>query len=360
MPLSSSQRALIAVAILVAAAGAGIAFYLHRLHRPAELISSGPPPDLMSQLPADAPALAYANLASLRAIENSPLAAGLGLAGANADQDRDYKEFVERTGFDYSRDLDRAAMAFWPVSGDGTPQSASKGRTLAIAEGRFDAEKIKAYALASRGHVTERNGRTMYEVPGTPPVAFEFLSPSRIAISSGPNAAELLNLAVTKSRDPVMESLVGRVAGAPIFAAARTDNLPGDAYANLRNAPQLERFARSVQGLTMAAKPNGENISVSLDAQCNSVPNAIAIAAQIDVLRMIGSMALSSPDARRQMTADQLAFLNAVLGQTKVSHRDKWVSLNLDITPEMLAASSNAAGRRSRPAGRTAAASHTR
>jgi hypothetical protein len=55
--------------------------------------------------------------------------------------------------------------------------------------------------------------------------------------------------------------------------------------------------------------------------------------------RMAGSMALSSPDARRQMTREQIAFLNSLLSDAKITHRDKLIRLNFTITRDMLAAS---------------------
>jgi hypothetical protein len=47
-------------------------------------------------------------------------------------------------------------------------------------------------------------------------------------------------------------------------------------------------------------------------------------------------MALSDPNTRRQMTKEQIAFLQALVSQAQITHQNKLVRLVLDITPAML------------------------
>ena len=136
-----------------------------------------------------------------------------------------------------------------------------------------------------------------------------------------------------------MQSRIARVARAPIFAVARTDQLPASFYSNFGNSTQLERLARSVRGLTLAGQPDGEKIKVALDAECDSMTNALQLATLLDILRMASSMTLSDPKTRRQMNQEQAAFLRAVVSKVQVAHSDKWIRLTLDVTPEMLGAS---------------------
>ena len=335
MPMSSAKRVLIAIAALVCVAAIGAAVLLYRWHRPLAGASSGAMPDLLSHLPADAPVVAYIDVAALKGLQGSPLAAILGLAGANPQQDHDYQDFVRDTGFDYTRDLDRAAVAFWPSSAPTTPRGAAENRTLAIADGRFDQAKIKAYALRT-GKLVATGGRSFYAVPGNPPVALEFLTPTRIALASGPDAANMLSAPHFAQRDAAMQERINRVAGAPVFAVARTDNLPASFYDGLRSAPQFEHVARSVQGLMLAGQPDGELIHITLDAECDSMTNAIELATVVDSLRLLGSMALADPKARGQMTKQQAALLVAVLNQAKLTHQDRIVRLTLDVTPAIL------------------------
>ena len=341
MPLSSTKRALIAIAVLVCALAAGAALLLHRMHRPLAGSSAGASPDLVTELPANAPAIAYIDVAALRKLQNSPLATMMGLATPGPQADRDYENFVRATGFDYSRDLDRVAIAFWPSS-FATPSGAPNGgnRSVAVADGRFDQAKIGAYALRT-GKIVRSGSQSLYDVPGDPPIAFEFLSPTRIAIASGKDAAQLLDTSSTAAPDAAMQARIRRVAGAPIFAAARTENLPPSFYDGLRSAPQFAALARSVRGLTLAGQPDGDLIHMTLDAECDSMTNAVELSTVVDGLRMLGSMALADPKTRSQMSKEQFAFVNALLTQAKVTHQDKWVRLQLDVTPAMLGAGSS-------------------
>ena len=343
MTLSSTNRAWIVVAILLLLAAAAIGIYFLHQHRPLPAIpgtSAVVAPDLLSQLPADAPVVGYIDVAALRALQNSPLAAVLGLTSPGPEADREYAEFVRQTGFDYTRDLDKAAIAFWPQSFGVAPGGGiGENRVLAIADGRFDQQKIEAYALRT-GKLDSAAKPPVYEVPGNPPVSFEFLSATRIAIASGKDTRELLaqgdQISHPAPREAAMKARIERVAGAPIFAVARTDNLPRAFYSNFANAPQLERLVRSIRGLSFAGKPEGDNIAAALDAECDTVKSALEISTLLDGFRLVGSMALSDPKTLRQMTKEQAAFVQALIRQLKITRQDRWVHLRLDLTPQML------------------------
>jgi hypothetical protein len=350
VPLSSAKRAWIVIAIvLLCLAAASVAYYFWQARPLPPIVSTlpgvpaaGPPPDILSQLPADAPVVAYIDAGNLRTLQNSPLAAALGLASPGPQADRDYANFVRDTGFDYARDLDHAAIAAWPAS-FGTPDNVlGEDRVLAIADGRFDQQKIKAYALRT-GKEVAGGLQPIYEVPGNPPVSLTFLSPTRIALAGGHNANELLarvspNASSSASRGPAMQSRIQRVAGAPMFGVARTDRLPQSMYAPLHNSPQLEQIARSVQAITLAGQPDRDNLRVTLDAECDSMKNAVQLAFLLETGKMAGSMALSDPRTRRQMTREQYAFLEALINRATINHQNKVVRISLEITPDMLAA----------------------
>jgi hypothetical protein len=335
--VSNKKRAWIVAAAAVLAAAATTAIYVDHQRRPLPPISgasASAPPDLISLLPPGAPVVAYVDVAALRKLRNSPLAAMLGLVGPDPQQDRDYQQFVTGTGFDYTRDLDTAAVAIWPTAlltpngGLGTNQA------LAIADGRFDQAKIEAYALRT-GKATMHGTEKIYVVPGSPATSFGFLSPTRILLTTGETLDVPGPVASAKGND-AMRARIKRVAGAPIFAAARTDLLPPTFYDSLKNAPQLETLARSVRGLTLAGQPQGDRIDMALDAECDSLPHAAELATLIDTFRMFGGVALSDPKTRRQMTKEQAVFLAALASQVKVTHQDHWVRLSLAVTPEML------------------------
>lgn len=345
MPMSSTKRALMAVAILVCLLVAGVVLALYRLHRSSPLRPIGvisfvakPTPDILSQLPAQAPLIAYADVTALRNLPDSPLKALLGLAQNDANADREYKAFVRDTGFDYTRDLDKVSISYWPSSLAAGTVGITQNRALAIADGRFDPPKIKAYALRS-GKVVTRGPQSVYEIPGDPPVAFAFLSPTRIALASGRNAVGLLpesNSSAPSAREPVMEALIHRVSAAPLFAVLRTDALPNTFYSSLSNSPQLAQFARSVKDLSLASAPQGNAWDVAVDAECDSIRSAFEIATLLETSRMFGSMALNDPKTRAQMTKEQAEVLAALLREAKVTHEGVWVRVHFGITAEMM------------------------
>jgi hypothetical protein len=325
-----------ALVLVVAAAGA---VYYHHLRRPLPPASAGPPPNIMSQLPPGAPVVAYVDVAALRKLQDSPLAAMLGLAGADPQEDREYQAFVRDTGFDYARDLDDAAIAVWPTSLVTPNGGIGSNQVFTIADGRFDQAKIEAYALRT-GRVTTRGTQTIYVVPGDPPTSFSFLSASRIFLTTGETLSTPASAPLATDGD-AMRARIKRVAGAPIFAAARTDTLPKNFYDAFKNSPQLETLARSVKGLTLAGQPQGDRVDLALDAECDTLAHATEIATLLDTFRMFGTVALSDPKTRKQMTKEQAAFLAALVSQVKVRHQDNWVRLSLAVTPQMLGLSNS-------------------
>jgi hypothetical protein len=341
MPTSATKRLLIVIAALVCLAAAAAGFYLHHARRPlpAAAANPGPGPSILSELPPDAPGIGYIDVAALRKVQDSPLAAVLGLANSGPASDRDYADFVRGTGFDYTRDLDKAAIAFWLASRMAPARTSNADRVVTIADGRFNQPKIQAYALRT-GRVITRGDQSIYEVPGNPPVAFEFLSPTRIILAGARDAASLLGPFKSGPRDRATQALIDRVSGAPLFAVARTDNLPPTFYDNFRGSPQLEGLARNIQGLTFAGQPKANDLQLALDAECDSMTHAIEMSTLLDGFRMLGSMALADPKTRREMTREQTAFLTALLRQTKITHQDRWVRLTLDVTSPMLGSSS--------------------
>ena len=337
MASRNTKRALIVVVLIAALGGLGAGVYLYRASLPLPPPVAGKFPDVFSLIPSDAPVVAFLDAQALRTTQNSSLAAIGQIVLPTPQQDPDYTQFVNATGFDYSRDLDHAAIATWPTSLDAARNEAGDNRTLAITDGHFDQGRIKAYALRVGGKAVPYGKATIYEVPGKPPVSFEFLSPTRVAMASGKNATDLLTKDPPSSRDPAMRARIDRVAGAPLFAVARTDNLPSSIYEGFNNSPQLLSLAKSIQTIALSAQPQGNDLAVILDGECDSMKNAIEIGTLLEGFRMIGSLEMKDPKNRGQMTKQQAAFLSSLLSKVKVTPQDNWVRLSISLTPEMLA-----------------------
>jgi hypothetical protein len=340
VPSSTAKKtARIAVLILVLIAlGAG-AYLYYRVSQPltGPAAVAGPPPGILSLIPSDAPVVVLLDAQALRTTQNSALGAIGSIMLPTPQQDPDYTQFVQATGFDYSRDLDRAAIAMWPTSFDADANASGDNRTLAIADGRFDQQRIDAYALRVGGHTINHGNAAVYEVPGKPPISFEFLSATRVELASGKNATDLLTNSSSSKRDSAMQARIDRVAGAPLFAVARTDHLPNSIYASFESSPQLLGYIRSIQAITLAGQPQGNNLDLTIDGQCDSMKNAVEIATLLNGFSMMGSVALKDPKERGNMTKQQADFLSQLLAKLKVTAQDKWVRLSIALTPKMLA-----------------------
>ena len=83
--------------------------------------------DLLSHLPADSTSVVYVDFQELRA---SAFLSQILAWAPRPQTEEEYEKFVQATGFDYERDLDRVGVSF---SG-----SAQSPKTMAVAQGRFD------------------------------------------------------------------------------------------------------------------------------------------------------------------------------------------------------------------------------
>lgn len=331
------------ILLLLGAAGYFVFFRGHaRPNGPAP----GPVPSIIALLPAEAPVFAYFDITTLR---NSQLSAELSALAGTPASDQEYAEFVRQTGFDYERDLDRAALAIWPGSSTST--------ALAIAEGRFDRQKIAQYALRS-GRVTQRQNLDVYEVPVNAPtqdgrgkttkmISFTFLAADRVALADGASLDSVINHASSNASDAALRNRIGRVAGAAIFITARSTALPQDLSAMGIKSGQIERILRSIQYLNLAGRPAGDQLKVEAEAECDSVANALQLSTVLDGLRWIGNAALADPKNRRQMQPQEAALLDALLRLVEVSREGKVVRLKVNLTPEMLGTPSKPAQQKS-------------
>ena len=329
------ERILLLVAALLLTAAA--AYYVHHRHREPLAVAPGPVPALLEQLPSGAPLIAFVDLAALRA---SPFAAKIEALAPEPAEEREYKDFVAQTGFDYARDLDRVALAVWPGS--------IKTTAAAIAEGRFDREKISQYALKS-GTVTKRGNLDVFQVretlpapsnPGTAQKTIElaFLLSNRIAFADGVPLDSALASGAAKPADAGMRERIERVAGASFFATAQVKNLPTDILFAGTNSDQLRRILRSVQFASLAGRPERERLHVSLDAECDSVSSAVQLSTLLDGLRWFGRAALADANTRKQLLPQAAVLLDMLLKGVDISRQNKVVRLRLELTPPMLGA----------------------
>jgi hypothetical protein len=281
----------------------------------------------------------YLDAEALHKIPNFSFSGSVNLLAGGPQSQRAYNDFVKGTGFDVSRDLDHAALAYWPT-GFGTPDNVlGQDRFVVVADGRFDQPRIKAYMARLGGKQVIHGTQSIFAAPGNPPISLEFVTPTRLVVAGGRDATDLVANTVSdgsRPRDPAMQLRLQKIGGAPLFAVAKTDHLPQSFYANFQNAPQLDQLARSVRVLTLVGQPTGDTLNLGLTAECDSAKNALTISFLLEGGRMAASMAVSSPDARQQMTNAQINLLNALVDQAKIVHQGNQVRINLNFPATML------------------------
>ena len=153
----------------------------------------------------------------------------------------------------------------------------------------------------------------------------------------GPSIALLLthrdNVAAP---DPVRER-AARVAGAAFFAISRVPAIPDNFSQGGIQSTQLVNLARMVQWVTLAARPEGDNLRVSCsEGECHTDTEARQLQAALEVLRMFGSAGLENPKTRDSMDPKAYAVLQTVLKTADVSASAEQVRVMVELTPDVL------------------------
>ena len=320
----------LAVVLLAAGFFGASAYFLLSRRGPAPT-PHAPLPELVALAPAD---FAYLFFADLSALRNSPLFAAPLAQAPLSEQSRDYQEFVRATGFDFSRHLDRALL--W------VQKFPSGSRTTAIAEGRFERQRIARYAL--RVSRLERKGEAeIFVVRAQNPareVSFSFLDEGRILLTDSPRLELPTKHNVPLSLDAVTQERLSRVSGSPIFVAGHLPDLPRDfALAGFRSE-QLRRLLASLRWVSLAARPEQERLLVVAEGECDSAMNARQIALLLDGLRVVARAGLADPALRRRLDFSSLFVLEALVRAEEISRDGPRLRLVLRLTPEMLAGAS--------------------
>jgi hypothetical protein len=235
-----------AIALGLMAAG-GVAWMRSRALRPAALLTRLPRRDAL---------IAYIDFDALRRAGILQL-----LGGSTVGQDPEYRSFVERTRFDYARDLDAALVAFGP-----------SGKFLLL-RGRFDWSSLDAYVRGQNGHCDD----ALCRLTGS--------APERL-ISFFPLRGNLMALAVSQDDSAALRmSTPAPGNGTEIPAAPLWISLPAS---TLRSADSLPAGARpfaqalgQADAATLAFAPEGARMAASLDIVCHKPGDAAEIASRL-------------------------------------------------------------------------------
>jgi hypothetical protein len=335
LKLRRTATTIVCLAVLVIAAAG---YYTWRRSSNINGPASGKEPSLVSQLPPGAPYVLYADIAALR---NAAFLAKLAAMIPAPAEDPEYTDFVRATGFDYSRDLDRVAITSVP---DTSISGKSQSEVWALAEGRFDQQKIQAYALRS-GKTEQRDGKTVYVFDSgssVNEVELQFLSPARIKIVSRAkqivpgNSAQNSSAAPGEGDPTALPERIARISGSPVFAVVRMDSVPKNLTVGTLRLDAVASTIQNVHWVSLAATPEGENLRVILDGECGSAIQSTQLQFVLGTLRILARGMLSEPGTRRQFTPLGAAALDKLVRQIDISHDGPHVRITAVLSPDMI------------------------
>ncbi|MDP9340407.1 MAG: hypothetical protein M3P45_16240 [Acidobacteriota bacterium] len=295
-------------------------------------------------MPEDAQAVLFLDLNDLR---RATFFTDLLAWAPKTQEDPQYRQFVRDTGFDFEKDLSSVAVAFG--------QQGQQQTFFAVAEGRFDEKKMRAYAAKS-GELKNSGGPEIFSIPtaeNTPRLFFTFLHRSRVAVSNRNDFVPLLQSA-HGSKSPgntEWQARFERVAGSPIFSVIRGQALkeyldtPATSQDFARRAtglssPQLSSLLAQLQWLTLAGKPENDTFRVVADGESLEDNHARQLADLLNGTVLLARAGLSTARTQQQIGAPARQSYLALLKTFEVSRIDrgetKSVRLMFDVTPSLL------------------------
>lgn len=262
---------LLAGLIAIAVIGVALALYL-REQRSLDT------PALVSYLPQRDAAVFYADFRSMRA------SGVLGkIVGSTVGEEAEYKTFVSQTGFDYKRDLHRAAG------------SSADGITYLLVEGRFDWDKIRRYVKDQQGTCQD----DYCSITGTTPgrvLSFHPLRKDLMAFASAKDASAAREIQKRTTRQFSFD-----IPAEPVWAFLPSSTI----RAQQQQAPSGTRlFAKALEAadhalLVLGSK--GSDFEVAMDISCRREEDAVVLKHQLEGLTKL----LQSLISRENKTPSQ-------------------------------------------------------
>jgi hypothetical protein len=306
------------------------AFFAYRQWQGRDALSGRA--QILDQMPADAGAVIFVDLAQLR---SSPFLVQLLAWAPQPEPDSDYAQFLQATGFNYERDLDRVALAM-----NRQPQNLA---AFAIAEGRFDRKKIEAYGGQSASLKTA-DGKTLYAVPmkgSSRKAFFTFLHDDRIAWANDSSFFFQRPSGVSAPKE-WREHFV-RLAGTPVFVILRPDSNTAAALAQAPGglrSPQLATFLSQLQWITISGKPEGNVLRVVMEGECLTEGTVRQLKEVVGGIVILAQAGLNDPKTRKQLEPQlregYLELLQSVDVQQLDRGSSKSVRVVFDVTPKLL------------------------
>jgi hypothetical protein len=213
-------------------------------------------PGLLARLPSTDAAVLYIDFNALRQTPVMDL-----FAGSSVALEPEYRAFVDGTGFDYTRDLDSALVAFHP------------GATFFLLRGRFQWGTLSDYVAKHGGECHNSSCRIQGSTPERN-ISYFPLHPNvmALAVSKVPDAAGAM-----QSRYPVPAF---EIPADPIWSYFPSSLLKDPS----RLPAGMRAFARALEGaqhIVLSARPDGNGMRVQLDIACQTPDGAAALTTQL-------------------------------------------------------------------------------
>ena len=330
MSLTRSRKiALVSAAAVLFLAGMFLALHVSRD------FDSSARQHLLQLVPADATAVIYVDLDELR---SSPFLAELYARTPHPIEDSEYAQFVSDTGFSYERDLKRIAVAI--------SNHDNVTNIFAVIDGKFDRKKIEAF-FERNGQSTQPGKWKVFRLNATAnekPLWFAFLSNDRMAFSDFGNPSARLSAEPNDSFRAEWNSRFERVAGTPLFAVIRQDpaiqNALNAAAPGGFHSPQLSALLGQLQWISIAGKPDGDQLRVVADGECLAPRTASQLSDFLQGVQLLAQNGLNDPKLRQKMNPEEREVYLELLKSADIQKIDRgeWKSVRvmLEITPKFL------------------------
>ena len=100
-------------------------------------------------------------------------------------------------------------------------------------------------------------------------------------------------------------------------------------------AAQFVNVARSVQWITLAARPEGDDLRISLEGECDNSTDALQLKSALELMRMFARAGLENSKPNQSMDKATLAMLQTVLTSAEVTQAAERVRILFELTPDI-------------------------
>jgi hypothetical protein len=187
------------------------------------------------------------------------------LAGSKVGEEPEYKVFVMKTEFDYTRDLDAVLACFTPHA------------KYLVVKGRFDWNSLASYAREQGGTCRDALCRMSGSTPERK-ISFFPLRPNLMGLAVRPDEWAAADLQSTAARRRGLE-----LPDAPVWISIP----PAMLKTGSDMPPGTRMFAHTMEDaddVSIAMAPSGNRFEARLNVQCRSERQAAALAAQLQAI----------------------------------------------------------------------------